>query len=964
MSSNFFSEEEFRKLRDEINQEIKRRSTFKWWDPLFPPTVGEDKTPPLTIPSEIPQEELTDKTYTINTPSDESLEETKNIHFPKIGDNPANTNREDSSVKVEIEEIKNFLVGLSKILDINLYYGRDEDIGLAFRNPEYIKEALDKVRTDKLNKPLHEIDPSGMINDPNGGVTDRLSPDYPHDHPIHYSKEDGKYVMPSGETDGEEGIPNEDNFFDDYKPYNTHVSKPVDRSWYGEGDYRDKVVKRMEGGVRSSKYGMNPRNPNVGKSFRSRPVHQGVPTSCNVACFVAGTMVETPIGPVPIEKIKVTTEVLTKSKNHHMVYEIFQRIKENCIRLDIEGAPGITCTPEHPFWAKVYKGNNQYEEPAWVEAIKLKKEDLVKTLKLSPGKIKILPTEAYRIGWTVAEFSVKSDKDLGINEILSIFMNADSPEITEVISNIYKWNKFAMYKFLEGFIDSKACNVDDTALGSTNKKLMYQIATIMKMINKNYQWTEIGIDDGTLYTIKVLDGNNESEWSKVVNSSNVGFKLVYNMSVADDPTFYADMALVHNCTGLCHVTCDSSCSESCTSTCWNRCGNACTSVCGNVCTSCTTLCRDTCKTHCSSNEGYACIKAGLIPGKKVHTCDGCSYSCRFYPNKSALCTDSACKTLCFNTCVNACARNCMGSCTNNESENTDYTSGIGRGCRSQCTVNCIGSCLGVCVGYCVQTCWSTCKSSCHDNCNQECETQCGFACDTGCTNGCTNTCSGVTGSRPGGCRIEGCTSQCKQSCNTNCVGAGCRSVCGIDGTNSCEANCRMSCVNASCTSLCSDACASQCTTCVQSCGFNCGNYCKDACGYCCDTLCGDSCTMECQLDCTGNCMFTCEDECSSCSNLCYSCISMCIGTCSVRCTQTCSHCTNNCSHWCDTSCNQACAVNCDNYCISTCSGQCMTLLQSETSANLPGMNFTNPNYPRPRNRREELEALKILRRRK
>ena len=172
MNPRYFSSKEFKKLREEINEEIKRRGSYSWWGPLVPPQVGEDKTAPLVTPNESPDMKLTDKTYTINTPSLESIEETKNIHFPLIGDNPSN-GRNDSSSKVEIEEIKNLLVGLAKILNIDLYYGRNEEVGLPFRDPNKIEEALRKAQSDILNEEKNVNNSNGEYEDPNGGIKDK-----------------------------------------------------------------------------------------------------------------------------------------------------------------------------------------------------------------------------------------------------------------------------------------------------------------------------------------------------------------------------------------------------------------------------------------------------------------------------------------------------------------------------------------------------------------------------------------------------------------------------------------------------------------------------------------------------------------------------------------------------------------------------------------------------------------------
>jgi hypothetical protein len=66
MNKDLYSNIEFTKLKEEINKEIQRRWSYAWWDPLVLPRVGQDRTPPITLPQEGDQTILTDKTYTID----------------------------------------------------------------------------------------------------------------------------------------------------------------------------------------------------------------------------------------------------------------------------------------------------------------------------------------------------------------------------------------------------------------------------------------------------------------------------------------------------------------------------------------------------------------------------------------------------------------------------------------------------------------------------------------------------------------------------------------------------------------------------------------------------------------------------------------------------------------------------------------------------------------------------------
>jgi hypothetical protein len=744
-----YSSVEFRQLRELINEEILRRGSYKWWDPLTVPAVGEDRRAPLTIP--VPdkkgtQMQINEKTYTINNPSEGSIESTRNINYPAHDENPGGkppahrTTHDTSALKFDAKELRNYIVGLAKIKDINLYYGRDEVPWTSFRDPQCIEDVLIDAQKSERNRPLASSDISPSKNDPNKNTKTHKNPNYPASHLVTYPKSGGEYVMPSGESDGEEVKKYEGlgprNFYDDYgaspgdinyHPLNPFVSEYVDRSGRDEGEYRDKFVLHKEGGIPSSTFGTNPRNPNPGSSYKARAVTGGVIGACNVAC-----------------------------------------------------------------------------------------------------------------------------------------------------------------------------------------------------------------------------------------------------------------------TGLCYQTCDSECSESCATTCWNRCGESCTSTCGNICTGCNTMCYTSCRTKCQSVTGYSCIKAGAKTVKiyttggqegvyaknnietTTYSCNGCAYSCQFYPNKKTECWDSGCMGKCFTSCTTYCSATCFGGCIDNANENTGaYKTGIGRGCSSNCTVNCIGLCQGVCEGYCIQTCWHACKATCSDNCSWKCFTNCGSNCANKCKNGCGG-CSSCEGSCEGhnsksggcvGCGTEaGCTATCQHDCNTNCIGWGCRSVCGTGDAGACEANCRINCMTTSCTAQCSEACSSWCTQCVNTCGIQCG-ACTSQCSTGCTANCNITCSEKCAHNCTLNCVMTCSEACGGCSNLCYSCVGLCIGVCSVKCEQSCSSCTNQCGWWCDSTCNRYCFNDCDNRCINTCSGSCATYLESNTTSSLAGPE-RDPTaegyiYPHPENRFEEQDSFRF-----
>ena len=426
-----------------------------------------------------------------------------------------------------------------------------------------------------------------------------------------------------------------------------------------------------------------------------------------------------------------------------------------------------------------------------------------------------------------------------------------------------------------------------------------------------------------------------------------------------------------SCTGLCSISCDNECSESCTTTCWNRCGNACIASCGNLCTGCSSQCMDTCKTKCQNTEGFACVKSGAstvniistggtggVPAKNTlssttYSCNGCSYSCEFYPNKKTTCWDAGCMGQCFTSCEYSCSDSCHGGCIDNGSENKGkYKIGKGRGCSAGCTINCVGLCQDTCSGECVQTCYHGCKQECTDNCSYECTTSCGAHCANYCSDactGCASECSGSCRTKTDAHTCSGCSSYggsmstCMKDCSSNCNNWGCAAMCGSGTEGACVNSCRINCSGTSCTAMCNDQCSSTCTSCINTCGFQCG-ACSSLCSTGCEAACNITCSAICSHSCDTNCVHSCSERCGGCSNLCYSCVSMCIGVCSVKCESGCTNCTLQCAWWCDSTCSRGCSQSCDGSCSFTCSSSC-----------IGGLSSTAEN-----NREEERESFKII----
>ena len=194
MNRQVYSNTEFTELRKRINAEILRRGSYKWWNPLTTPAVGEDRTSPMSVPYNENAIPVDEKTYTINNPSEGSIVRTRNIEYPAHGENPGGQDPnlvgnvpDTSAAQVNVDELRNYIAGLSQIRDINLFYGMEEVDRTAFRDANGIEEVLSAAEKDRRNALLHLSDNSYKKIDPHTGKE------------VSYFYEKDKFVMPSGE---------------------------------------------------------------------------------------------------------------------------------------------------------------------------------------------------------------------------------------------------------------------------------------------------------------------------------------------------------------------------------------------------------------------------------------------------------------------------------------------------------------------------------------------------------------------------------------------------------------------------------------------------------------------------------------------------------------------------------------------------------------------------------------------
>lgn len=829
MNDKLYSNEELTIIRDRLNKEIKRRATYRWWDPIAKPKVGEDKSSPPTIPDQ--EISVDDKTYTINNPSTDSLEETRNIRHPAHAENSAGPDTfktsepNTSAARLDADEIRNFLIGLAKIDDVDLFYGRDEKAGTAFRNPQSIENLLTRAENDKLHETVtfvwdFGLDDNGNLivtytgdeapdvsinqdgdlilsyntgdkyecistvkfhiengnllvddrndqwfvrQDPNRGnleynederipayeglstmrfdIDDNgdllfsknyhmqlpfdfdarvdegdlvitcpayLSPTFmieggslyitygDEKYYVKMDEENGIYVLPSGEYEGEElysrdGLgPN--NFFDDYgapkgdghyHPYNNAVSPTVRRKVNIQND--DRSVEQdiqVHGGIKSSVYGQNPRNPAVGKKYPGRPAYRGIPGTCEAQCT---GLCYTTCDDECSESCRTTC---------------FSRCGNGCTSTCGNSCTGCTSLCYGSCRTKCENSTGYSCVNAGAKAVKIESHHGVNTVT----------TSTYSC--TSCDYSCQ------------YYPNKK----TEC------WDSGCMGKCFT------SCNsgCSDSCVG------------------------------GCI--------NNDSE-------NNGDYKIGKGKGCSAGCT----MNCIGSCKGVCQGQCTQTCYSGCKQSCTDNCEWVCTTNCGSGCAS---GCKNGCK-GCSNTCDESCF------GKTdTRTCTGCSAT---------------------GGCTSTCQNDCGGNCFTN-------------GCRAMCGTESAGACDNNCRINCSG---SSCTSLCEDQCSAQCST-------------CVNTC---------GWQCGACSGLCAESCEGDC-----EIVCTVNCENSCDNNCVQSC-SEECGG-CSNLCYSCVSMCIGVCSLKCTNGCSSCdsmCGWWCDT----SCSEQCSVNCDDTCIFTCQNTCAT-----------------------------------------------------------------------------------------------------
>jgi site-specific DNA-cytosine methylase len=334
-------------------------------------------------------------------------------------------------------------------------------------------------------------------------------------------------------------------------------------------------------------------------------------------CFVAGTLIETKRGLLPIEQVEVGDEVLTHRRRWRAVNEVHRRQAAATRSVKALGLRSTT-TDEHPYWVRV-KGrawNNdrrQYDRtfgtPHWVEAGKLTTDHYIALVADSHGDGDAPPVErAYVMGRWLADgwkadyprkdrpsnhrrvmFSVGKHREQGLRSAL-IAAGLVSQRVEERTAVKYHVVDHALFDALEPFgygAGSKRVPIQvlswpaaqraallDGWLVDGGVTISRELAFGMARLARSLALAPT-MDYHEVAPTTVIEGRTVNQqpwwrlrfhettrepffedgilWSPVRSTTAGGAAAVYNLSVEEDESYVADGAIVHNCQPVSHA---------------------------------------------------------------------------------------------------------------------------------------------------------------------------------------------------------------------------------------------------------------------------------------------------------------------------------------------------------------------------------------------------------------------------
>lgn len=145
-------------------------------------------------------------------------------------------------------------------------------------------------------------------------------------------------------------------------------------------------------------------------------------------CFVAGTLVQTDKGILPIENVNIGDKVLTHTNAYQKVEKIGHQQTKSIIKMKMMGSPEITTTANHPFYVRKSKRDYSYyideygakkrhnnkgmSEPEWIHAKDITKGYYVglSINNESKNERELTECECYLIGRYIADGYINENR--------------------------------------------------------------------------------------------------------------------------------------------------------------------------------------------------------------------------------------------------------------------------------------------------------------------------------------------------------------------------------------------------------------------------------------------------------------------------------------------------------------------------------------------------------------------------
>ena len=264
-------------------------------------------------------------------------------------------------------------------------------------------------------------------------------------------------------------------------------------------------------------------------------------------CFVAGTLVQTKKGLLPIENITTNDEVVTIDGSYQKVTDTMVHTSDNIFELKVEGNLPIQATGNHPIYAKKRHERTtangieyEYDASKWIALKDLSIGDLV---------VNYSPTKKPSAGKTITDEEI---------ELLGCYLadktKTDKKEIATWLYDI----PFEQQKlFVNSFISHLQHTVENNNVIVTiiNQKLALSFS---KFIENVFGITTNLSNNGKEYTVqyvlpKQLAKNDFTFWKPVTGVKKLQVNTpvsVYNLEVENNHTYNANGIIVHNCTNL------------------------------------------------------------------------------------------------------------------------------------------------------------------------------------------------------------------------------------------------------------------------------------------------------------------------------------------------------------------------------------------------------------------------------